>query len=335
MTILIKTWDDATQASIERPLEPEFEGAAGREDPIPLRRSEPYWYEKDEVKRPVEVTIKFRASNSLVDTIQTLFRSHEWLFVDDDDDGKADYDLLITEISCEYPPSYESGDWIMTLKGYTRPPSDLALWLKLDYGEGSIAFDSSKGKNHGDISGAIWTTGKRSRALSFQQDDVYDDYVEIDYNTTLDPAKRTYIAWVKIPAQASSGIYNHILINKHANYREGLYTQVAEAAGPVERFYFSLYIGGSAYGVTYTHAFDDMWHLIVGTYDGETLKLYFDRALVGSNGAPSGDIDDNAEPVRLMGGTANRYTKGLMGEAMILSRDLTQAEITDLYNRWA
>ncbi len=81
---------------------------------------------------------------------------------------------------------------------------------------------------------------------------------------------------------------------------------------------------------------DNNWHCIVGTYNGNELKLYVDNQEIGSLIAPFSQLliqstfrfgHDN-EPI--FGN--NRYLNGTLDDIGIWNRALTQQEITDLYN---
>ncbi|MCC6404780.1 MAG: tail fiber domain-containing protein, partial [Candidatus Yanofskybacteria bacterium] len=74
------------------------------------------------------------------------------------------------------------------------------------------------------------------------------------------------------------------------------------------------------------------WHHIVATTDGTTLRLYKDGALVGQNAVAT--TIDSATPLRFGARSdgAALYLDGTLDEAGVWSRELTQQEITDLYN---
>lgn len=64
---------------------------------------------------------------------------------------------------------------------------------------------------------------------------------------------------------------------------------------------FEVFVGGVRHiaelgNVTFLN---DQAYFVAGSYDGETVRLYLNNALVASNTAPSGNIDNTANPLRI------------------------------------
>ena len=80
----------------------------------------------------------------------------------------------------------------------------------------------------------------------------------------------------------------------------------------------------------------DGWHHIVGVYSGEKVRLVLDGTTqVESSTAISGSVSNSGNPrVSLMGTDANNvgWGKGLVGQARVYSRGLSNAEISQNYN---
>lgn len=102
----------------------------------------------------------------------------------------------------------------------------------------------------------------------------------------------------------------------------------------------SFQVSGVGQGVlvinTNVDVIDDNWHFIVGTYNGNELKLYVDNLEIGNLIAPFAQLliqstfrfgHDN-EPS--FGN--NRYLNGTLDDIGIWNRALTQQEISNLYN---
>ncbi len=80
------------------------------------------------------------------------------------------------------------------------------------------------------------------------------------------------------------------------------------------------------------------WNFVVGTYDGNTIKLYVNGVLMASNNAVTGNMFSSANDIYI-GKTQNTedrpyydYTKGKIDDVRIYNRALNQEEILMLYN---
>ena len=78
--------------------------------------------------------------------------------------------------------------------------------------------------------------------------------------------------------------------------------------------------------------YDDIWHHVVLTFDGTTEKIYWDGAYSGSF-TPAG-LSYQTSGFGIANGN-NGYFEGQTDEVGVWSRDLSQAEITSLYNAGA
>ncbi|MCM8539049.1 MAG: FecR domain-containing protein [Lentisphaeraceae bacterium] len=78
---------------------------------------------------------------------------------------------------------------------------------------------------------------------------------------------------------------------------------------------------------------DKKWHLIVGTYDGEHIKLYIDGKLDASLPA-SGRVNGDDYPVNIGANSRhkNRDFEGWIDELGILKRALSEEEIKEMYH---
>ncbi len=170
----------------------------------------------------------------------------------------------------------------------TAVPGVGGAWL-LDEGSGQVVRDRSGNGNHGtlgsspsvDANDPSWVPGAigGTSALRFGG----DDFVTVPDSPSLESQRITVGAVVR--ASTSPGSYRYVaskgaLLCETASY--GLYT----AASGGLAFYVS---NASSFTVSPdagVRVWDGRWHLVVGTYDGATVRLYVDGAEVGS-GSPS------------------------------------------------
>jgi len=168
----------------------------------------------------------------------------------------------------------------------------IGCWL-FNEGGGNAVFDLSGFMNHGTINGATWTTGKFGSALSFNGS---SDYAEVPNTDSLNPDAITVASWAKIPSFYGSG--NDPLIDKaytsHTDpyYQYHLGVTGHEYSSNQGKYRFQVSVGGTLYSADSTDTYDsDKWNFFVGTYDGETIRLYRNGVLIASNTDPSGSMD--------------------------------------------
>jgi len=102
----------------------------------------------------------------------------------------------------------------------------------------------------------------------------------------------------------------------------GIYFEIVNAAGN------GVYFGWGPLSM-------NVWHYVVGTFDGSTMRLYVDGSLVGS--APQTDIGVNAAiPFRIAKHTTfGEYLQLKIDEVRIYNRALTTEEIQESYQGYS
>jgi hypothetical protein len=105
---------------------------------------------------------------------------------------------------------------------------------------------------------------------------------------------------------------------------------------------FSVQAGGTAVASPQvgpsTYTWDDAWHLVAGTFDGSTVRLYVDGAQLGNGTPASGNIQYGSQTGLFgadgftgnSGGCVVRNFDGGIDEMQVYSRALTAAEIASL-----
>jgi large repetitive protein len=233
-------------------------------------------------------------------------------------------------------PSAASGaptDTATTAPRAQYEPGIVSEW-RFDEGSGSIATDSIRA-NNGTIEGAPWSTGIVGDALSFDG----DDRVLIPDNPSLDPSTITVETWVKLDRIAYgpgvSGTDSQFLISKGGDGTTGAY--ILTQWGPnSSSSSFAFEIGpwpGWIAGTPFMTLETGRWYHVAGTYDGNTVKIYLDGVLQGSEDVGSIQVG-NSSPLYFgyndVGGYPY-YLDGSLDEVAIFSRALTALEIQRHY----
>ncbi len=203
--------------------------------------------------------------------------------------------------------------------------SGLVSWYK---GEGNFT-DSIGGNNGTPHNGVGFAPGRIGGAFSF---DGVDDYIHVPNAADLEPATVTVEVWVN---SANTPGDNSYILSKGAHSTIGgsyaLYTGYNSII-----FYISD-------GATYVHSpeggdiWDGNWHHVVGSYDGDRIRLYVDGAEVGVGTQTNIDIRyEGTDPSDLfIGSYAADYGyhfSGLVDELSVYNRALSSAEIQALYS---
>jgi hypothetical protein len=200
-----------------------------------------------------------------------------------------------------------------------QPPAGLVAAYSFDAGSGSTVADSSGNNNTGTISGATWTTlGWFGNALSF---DGVNDWVTVNDAPSLDlTTGMTLEAWVY--PTAGGGWRTAVMKEQsgHLAYALDASSSTNQPRGEVFTTSDFGAVGPAALPLnTWTH--------LATTYDGATLRLYVNSALVSST-AVSGTIVTSGQPLRIGGNAVwGEYFQGRIDEVRIYNRALSQAEI--------
>ncbi|MBL7187107.1 MAG: LamG domain-containing protein [Phycisphaerae bacterium] len=210
---------------------------------------------------------------------------------------------------------------------YANDPS-LVGWWTFDDGSGTTPLDSSDYGRDGEFVGSPeWTDGHTGGALRVSQ----GNYVVIPgYKGVLGPISRTCMAWIKTTtapgvifgwAPVVAGAKWIVRINDGGQLRCEVHN-------------------GYHYGTTILT--DDQWHHVAvvlvddGSPDVVETLLYVDGVLETSNADSADEPINTAEDMDVTIGqnphATNRWFDGLLDEARIYDRALTQAEIQAVMN---
>jgi len=203
--------------------------------------------------------------------------------------------------------------------------ADMVSYWKFNEGSGNVAYDAV-GDNDGTVIGATWTTsGVCGGALYF--DGSYD-YVIVPDDDTLDITDEiTLEAWIK--PEVTNIAY--VLI-KRSSAAGGVVYTLDIYPGKVRGFVVDPN-GGNHGGIGTTTIKVDEWQHIALTYDGTTVKIFYNGVKEASS-AFSGTIATSTGSVEIglySGGAGPPMFKGYIDEPAIYDRGLTEGEIKERY----
>jgi len=233
---------------------------------------------------------------------------------------------LLSNIS-QVPATDQSGITYLMKGGLAPDPSLVGLW-HFD----TDANDSTAYHNDGMLIGdAHLNTGYFGNAVSF---DGTNGYVKIADAPSLNITQGTWEAWIKfdvLPSVAKHPMNPLAKANQywiHGSFKDmdSLTTDAIVVKICVDGKRYCAKTGSDFIDV-------DVWYHVAGTYDGQTLNLYVNGALVDSNEDPSGNIDFKSY-IMAVGtwSTLTDYFQGAIDEVRIWDRALTDAEIAYNYS---
>jgi hypothetical protein len=238
--------------------------------------------------------------------------------------------LLLTTVGLA--PQLASGQSI-------PPPPGLVAWWP---GDGTL--DDIAGTNDGIARGSLGytTAGMVGQAFSLNGT---DSYIEVPDSPRLNPRSGiTVEAWYKPVSFAGVG-NNPIVVKPFTSHNEPYYQYDLTVVGdqydfPMSyaMFGFWIAIGPNARESVYTPSgawTPGNWYHLVGTYDGASVKLYVNGALVGEKAA-AGSLQDFGQPVYIgkqypYPNEGPRCTPGTIDEVSIYNRALTATEVTAIH----
>lgn len=203
-------------------------------------------------------------------------------------------------------------------------PEGMVSYWKFEEGSGPIAYDFV-GYNDGTLIGASWASGKVGGALDFSG----SDYVEVPNSEALNPEHLTLELWTY---PTSTGYYHSMAEKQLPGFAYPWAQYALNFWGNTSIPNFNVAINNIAYNVVADEPIPlNAWTYLAGTYDGETLKLYVNGALVKTETSPSGPIDSSPDLFYMGKPPSNAYYHGKLDEVAIYNRALTPEEIQQHY----
>lgn len=235
------------------------------------------------------------------------------------------YSVLVSN-SFGSVPSSGATLTVLPLPSCTNPPSGLLSWWRAE----NDARDSVGGNDGKLMNAAGFAAGAVRQAFAF---DGTNQYVEVPDSPTLDPvAGLTVEAWVYLSNYAGSPMAVVSKDDEAAN-RQYMLNVVGSATNPVFRAnvklptgYFSLTGTNGIPASTWTHA--------AMTFDGTSLKLYYNGAL-DSSLSVTGLLAKTSRPLRIGRGGPGSYFAGNIDEVSLYGRALSNSEVQGLVSAGA
>ncbi|HJV66231.1 MAG TPA: Ig-like domain-containing protein [Geomonas sp.] len=185
-------------------------------------------------------------------------------------------------------------------------------------GTGTTVADKSGNGNNGTLSNTTWTTGKYGNALSFNGT---SSKVTINDSASLHLSSgMTLEAWV-LPTRISTAWQDVIYKGADIYYLEATSPYSSAPGGSVK-------INGTSYGAFAPSALTaNTWAHLAVTYDGSTVRLYVNGALVSSR-SMSGTIGSSTYPLQIGGDSLyGEWFSGKIDEVRVFNVPRSQSQI--------
>jgi glucose/arabinose dehydrogenase/PKD repeat protein len=248
-------------------------------------------------------------------------------------DGSHSFDVRATDQAGNTDASPASRTWTIDAPYSDRvlATSGLASFWRLGETTGTAAGDA-KGTNAGTYTGGPTTiagllAGDANAARNFDGVDDAVDLAPMPFGT---PTQVSAEAWVRIDAQKAAGGYHFLISDAEIDLSDGFTLAIDSAGRPVFTIASSATTRATAQSsIALTP--NTVYHL-VGTYDGQTARVYVDGVQRGST-AYTGGIGWHANRDLLLArqnaatNRATRYLDGRLDEAAIYTAALSATTV--------
>ena len=203
------------------------------------------------------------------------------------------------------------------------------------------AKDATPYADDGTVSSATLTTDREGRANSAYSFNGTSQYITIPYSSTIKPTSAvTVSAWIK---PTNLGTEQKVVSTTEVGGYDLFVTGSTSDVCSANNIGFIVYVGGAYRKACASIGLlsNNTWAHLVGTYDGTTVQLYLNGSLVGTPTSTSGSITYSHNNALCIGdevGTSScnggQYFAGLIDDARLWNRALSQAEVTALYSQY-
>ncbi len=187
------------------------------------------------------------------------------------------------------------------------------------------ANDTSGNGNNGTVYGATLTMDRFGNSNSAYYFNGVSDWINTNVINGFDENKISLCGWIKTN-----------VINDHCpliTCRSAYDIDKGIAFIPDGNVFFDLGYWGSQRVITSNiSVFDNRWHFIVGTYDGLKMRIFLDGTLQDERQISLSLQIDKYFKIGFDDLIASRYFNGIIDDASIYNRALSDSEIQALYN---
>jgi len=207
----------------------------------------------------------------------------------------------------------------------------LIVHYAMDENGGTTLVDSTTPSNDGTIYGApSWVPGVRNLALYFHGASDYlrapDDYC-LDIQSAL-----TIALWVRPEQLATQDMVKKAVKDSVDGYEITLATGSGSPSPNKVFFRLNDATSGNTYRIASTTNYPtdgNTWIHVAGTYDGATMRIYYNGVLENSVAGPAAILTNN-EPLRVGQNDSGRFFRGTMDDVRVYNRALSGDEIVEL-----
>jgi Concanavalin A-like lectin/glucanases superfamily len=232
------------------------------------------------------------------------------------------YDVQVDQGSGLSSATLHDGFSVTSVPSLVHPlPSGCIAYYPLE----GDALDASANGNDGVLYGPSTVQGMYGSALHF---DGSSSYVSVPDKGSLAVTNGLSIcAWIK--PEVGNSWYRVAAKTNSAGTNHDWGLGEAQAGG----ICFSVWKGSTQYYTNGANALVlNAWNHIAGTWDGATMKIYYNDVLQPETVSVTGPINTSSNPLyigKLAGNTY--YFKGAIDELMIFNRGLSAAEVDSIY----
>lgn len=195
---------------------------------------------------------------------------------------------------------------------------------------GTTTWDSSNNGGHGFLANGPTRTATASCEIGTCLDfDGTNDHVNLPTSTVFDVSKITVSAWVVSDVTTA----DLTSVSRYNNAAPVNGNWILGHGATESTYRFLARIGGANQSAESNAGFStDVWHHLVGTYDGSTVKLYVDGVERAST-AISGSLATSTIAVRIANRDGNtNYWDGKIDDVRVYNRALSADEISRIYS---
>jgi prepilin-type N-terminal cleavage/methylation domain-containing protein len=242
--------------------------------------------------------------------------------------SSVDYPLVCISENRTCNAGTMSGSYTNTSCSVVNYP--MSKW-SFDEGSGCVANDLY-GINGGVLGincptvSPSWVAGKTGSALSFNgtsNNVSINNSVNLNFTTSMSVS-----AWIKWNVTPSTGVAYATIVNKNGDNQYRLQHNATNS-----KFEFGIKTNtGSTYVTSTTTPVVGVWYHLVGTWDGNLVKIYV-NGILEQTGTRVGALLSSTSPLKIASFSADyRYFNGIIDEVSFWDRALSQQEIIQIFS---